>query len=322
MRKLYFFIGLVLTIIGIILVVKSFSRLTGYVVLDEYSNPGTTILGMLLFFAGISLMRNSTNKAQSSMEFLMTYGWAIMAAVIVIGVLSYFGVFSGDLGTNDVALLSPPFYISASSVQKLVSDQGDVLGYRVGIQLSNGGFDASEITSIEIRSKDGALLCSYNPDTPLSMINDQKNDVYLDCENLDGSSLDGDFLVNYIKSGSNLVQTSSGTIKGKIKSFNYSPPAQGAVCGNAIVEQGEVCELLGTNSCTTIEGYSGTQECNGQCNGYDSCVASEYCGDSIINGNEICDGDSLECVLDEKGSLGIQECMPDCSGFYDNCIAQ
>lgn len=34
-------------------------------------------------------------KGQAAMEFLMTYGWAILAAIIAIGVLAYFGVFSG-----------------------------------------------------------------------------------------------------------------------------------------------------------------------------------------------------------------------------------
>ena len=35
-------------------------------------------------------------KGQAAMEFLMTYGWAILAAVIVIAVLASFGVFSPD----------------------------------------------------------------------------------------------------------------------------------------------------------------------------------------------------------------------------------
>ncbi len=38
------------------------------------------------------MMKN--NKSQATMEFLMTYGWAILAAIIVIGVFAYFGVFS------------------------------------------------------------------------------------------------------------------------------------------------------------------------------------------------------------------------------------
>ena len=35
-----------------------------------------------------------SKKSQVAMEFLMTYGWAILVAIIAIGVLAYFGVFS------------------------------------------------------------------------------------------------------------------------------------------------------------------------------------------------------------------------------------
>ena len=33
-------------------------------------------------------------KAQAAMEFLMTYGWAILVVLVVIGALAYFGVLS------------------------------------------------------------------------------------------------------------------------------------------------------------------------------------------------------------------------------------
>ena len=36
-------------------------------------------------------------KGQAAMEYLMTYGWAILAVVIVGGVLYYYGVFEPDL---------------------------------------------------------------------------------------------------------------------------------------------------------------------------------------------------------------------------------
>jgi hypothetical protein len=35
-------------------------------------------------------------KAQAAMEFLMTYGWAILIVLIAIGALAYFGVLSPD----------------------------------------------------------------------------------------------------------------------------------------------------------------------------------------------------------------------------------
>ena len=37
---------------------------------------------------------NSVKRAQAAMEFLMTYGWAILVVLIVIGALAYFGVLS------------------------------------------------------------------------------------------------------------------------------------------------------------------------------------------------------------------------------------
>ena len=41
-----------------------------------------------------SLSSRSRLKAQSAMEYLMTYGWAILIIAIVLGVLYYLGVFN------------------------------------------------------------------------------------------------------------------------------------------------------------------------------------------------------------------------------------
>jgi len=49
-------------------------------------------------------------KAQSAMEYLMTYGWAILIIAVVLGALFSLGVFSGTsmLGTSCIA--GPGFY--------------------------------------------------------------------------------------------------------------------------------------------------------------------------------------------------------------------
>lgn len=48
-----------------------------------------------------------TKKGQAVMEFLMTYGWAILAAIISIAVLAYFGFFNpGRYGSTDYKCLS------------------------------------------------------------------------------------------------------------------------------------------------------------------------------------------------------------------------
>ncbi|MDO8508470.1 MAG: LamG-like jellyroll fold domain-containing protein, partial [Nanoarchaeota archaeon] len=61
-----------------------------------------------------------------------------------------------------------------------------------------------------------------------------------------------------------------------------------AICGDNIVRNGfEVCD--GNLRACTVNGYSGTQACNNQCNAFNTCIATESCGDGRINGNEICD---------------------------------
>ncbi len=41
-------------------------------------------------------MVRAGNRGQAAMEFLMTYGWAILVVLVVIGALAYFGVLSPD----------------------------------------------------------------------------------------------------------------------------------------------------------------------------------------------------------------------------------
>src|SRR3989338_6175333 len=46
-------------------------------------------------------------KAQAAMEFLMTYGWAILVVLVVIGALAYFGVLSPTKLLPDKCLFGP-----------------------------------------------------------------------------------------------------------------------------------------------------------------------------------------------------------------------
>jgi hypothetical protein len=64
----------------------------------------------------IMLGNKKTFKAQSAMEYLMTYGWAILIIAVVLGALFSLGVFSGSslLGTSCVA--SPGYLCSNPSL--------------------------------------------------------------------------------------------------------------------------------------------------------------------------------------------------------------
>jgi len=80
-------------------------------------------------------------KGQAAMEFLMTYGWAILAAIIAIAVLAYFGVFNPGRYTSEMCQVSAPFTCDDNSIAKAAG---------VDIILRNGGDEDFTATKIAI----------------------------------------------------------------------------------------------------------------------------------------------------------------------------
>jgi len=54
-------------------------------------------------------MKNFNKKGQAAIEFMVTYGWAIMAAMIVIGALTYFGMTNPATSLPDKCVFSNAF---------------------------------------------------------------------------------------------------------------------------------------------------------------------------------------------------------------------
>lgn len=86
-------------------------------------------------------------RAQAAMEFLMTYGWAILIILVAIAALAYFGVLNPARYVADSCTLSLPFVCKDFSVRA------------TGIQLVifNGGVDP--ITVTEVDATDFAAGC-------------------------------------------------------------------------------------------------------------------------------------------------------------------
>ncbi len=113
------------------------------------------------------------------------------------------------------------------------------------------------------------------------------------------------------------VNSSYGYANVKIIGINC-----GTICGNAVIEEGERCELGNTLQCT-INGYPGTRICNNKCSRYNECTTSLYCGDGRCNGAEKCDYCVIDCGRCKAGpTIGcgngiceegeLKSCISDC----------
>jgi len=76
-------------------------------------------------------------RAQSAMEYLMTYGWAILIIAVVLGALFSLGLFSGStlLGTSCVA--TPGWLCSSPILSHTTGQLSFTLGQNNGYQIAN-----------------------------------------------------------------------------------------------------------------------------------------------------------------------------------------
>lgn len=99
-------------------------------------------------------------KAQAAMEFLMTYGWAILVVLVVIGALAYFGVLNPKNLLPDKCLFGPgigtctDFQLTATSGVKLV--------------LTNGFGEKITVDTISVKKAGvDTVICTGTPALPI-----------------------------------------------------------------------------------------------------------------------------------------------------------
>ncbi len=98
-----------------------------------------------------------------------------------------------------------------------------------------------------------------------------------------------------------------------------------SICGNQVVEAGEVCDgkKLNDQTCATIVGPGsvGDLYCLAGCQGFDSshCSKPTTCGNGAVDGQEVCDGRDVNgktCAeVVGEGSVGSLGCSVNCGEF-------
>ncbi len=158
-------------------------------------------------------------KGQAAMEFLMTYGWAILAAIIAIGVLAYFGVFSPGKFVPSATVLNAPLYANAWNVV-----DGSGSADTISVEMKNNGGDTLVISDVDISNvqvKGQAYTCTET--TALSLSAECTDfdpgelcTATISCDDAGtalaaGDTVKADIAVTYTKSGGTLPLSSTGT---------------------------------------------------------------------------------------------------------------
>ncbi|HJX06290.1 MAG TPA: hypothetical protein VJ461_06280 [Candidatus Nanoarchaeia archaeon] len=157
-------------------------------------------------------------KGQAAMEFLMTYGWAILVVLAAIGALAYFGVLSPDRFLPSKCMISGGF----SCVEYKLD--GSVPGAQV-VKLyvqNNLGVDAQDVT-VNLTDNSGTACTSSDDSnlfpTPTGIDNGIKEGPILfdgGC-NLGDKSFRGTITVTYQKSEETETHTATGTLSGRFE---------------------------------------------------------------------------------------------------------
>ena len=145
-------------------------------------------------------MFRHTKKSQAAMEFLMTYGWAILVVMIAIGALSYFGVLNPDKFLPGICIL--PAGIACTDFKIDGSAQ------TVTVILRNGlGFDATNVIVSVTGCTDTAATILAN--------DAQAQIVGTSCALTSGTKFSGDINITYTSADSLVIHKVQGSIKGK-----------------------------------------------------------------------------------------------------------
>ena len=148
----------------------------------------------------------TNRKGQAAMEFLMTYGWAILAAIVVIAVLAIY--FRPSTLVSGSTFVTAPFYALASAVSTTT----------VQLEIKNNGGETYTTTDfdISIKSPTGET-CIGNAAGVGSLSAGNTQVLSIDgCSLEAGASFNADVTITYIKTGSSLQQKSTGTISGSV----------------------------------------------------------------------------------------------------------
>ena len=144
----------------------------------------------------------SSHKSQAAMEFLMTYGWAILVVLAAIAALAYFGVLSPEKFLGEKCILEPGLACVSHKVEPA----------KVTLVLAQNKGRTIIVNSITVGSCSGTFSQTMLSGTSNTFV------VGGTCSNgLQKESFKGDITIGYTEKETNLTKTAFGNLNTKIE---------------------------------------------------------------------------------------------------------
>ena len=146
-------------------------------------------------------MKIMYRKSQAAMEFLMTYGWAILVVLAAIAALAYFGVLSPEKFLPEKCILAPG----------LACVQHKVTPIDTTLIISNGFGRTIRVTNLNVGS------CTKAFD--ITMVSGIENSFILTgCSNgVSKEAFKGDIVLTYVDTSYNITKTVHGNLATKVE---------------------------------------------------------------------------------------------------------
>ncbi len=151
-------------------------------------------------------------KAQAAMEFLMTYGWAILVVLVAIGALAYFGVLNPSKFLPSSCVVTPG--ISCDD-HRLRADGTATIVLRNGV-----GQDLTGV-ALNINYTTTGALCTLGVGNPTSIVDGQQGTfTFTACPGVGspGSKYKADLVLSYQAGGSSVVHKKVGALVTNVES--------------------------------------------------------------------------------------------------------
>ncbi len=146
-----------------------------------------------------------SKKGQAAMEFLMTYGWAILVVLAAIAALAYFGVLSPEKFLPEKCILEPGLACVSHKVEPTT----------VTLVISNGKGRTIIVDSIAVGSCSGTFTETMPSGTDHTFV---ISGIGGSCDNgVSKEKFKADITLGYTEKDTNLTKTAFGNINTKIE---------------------------------------------------------------------------------------------------------